>query len=239
MEEAATGAAPERRKAIGGVFSRAAPHYDLMNDVMSAGAHRLWKRRLAFHASPRAGEDWLDLACGSGDVTLLLAQGGRAGRTVGADPSEEMLALARPRVACLGGRVSLVRCAAEDMPFPDSSFDGICCAFGLRNFADMAAGLAEARRALRPGGRLFLLEFTPPRGPLADLRRRLLLEALPALGEAVAGDAASYRYLGESIVAHPGREEVAAMLGAAGFVGVSWADVACGTAAIHYGWAAP
>lgn len=219
------------------MFSRAAPHYDLMNDVMSAGAHRLWKRQLVFLAGPRGGEDWLDVSCGSGDVTVLLA--GRARRTVGADPSAEMLALAEPRLAPLGSRASLVRCAAEDMPFPDSSFDGACCAFGLRNFADMGAGLAEARRVLRPGGRLFVLEFSPPRGPIAGLRRRLLLEALPALGEAVAGDAASYRYLGESIVAHPGREEVAAMLGEAGFVGVSWADAACGTAAVHYGWAAP
>ena len=226
----------ERRERIGGVFGRAAGHYDLMNDVMSLGAHRLWKRTLALYAAPRDGEDWLDLACGSGDMAALLASPDGASRLVAADPSAEMLDLARSRADCQGERIRFVRCNAERLPFDDWSFDGVCCAFGLRNFTDLGEGLSEARRVLRPGGRMLALEFSRPCPALAWAHRRYLLEALPALGEAIAGDPDSYRYLGESILVHPGQREVAEAMERAGFARVSWNNLSGGVVAIHRGW---
>ena len=228
---------PESEKAekVERLFEDVSGYYDLMNDALSAGLHRIWKRQLAWLAAASGREAWLDLACGSGDIADLLGAGrphpGRPRITL-ADPSAAMLARSRRRFGDAAG-LSYVRCPAEKLPFADASFDGIACAFGMRNFTDIDAALAEIRRVLRPGGRVLILEFARPRPPLRAAHRLYLLRALPALGALIAGDRASYRYLGESILAHPRQEETAAGLRAAGFGFVDWIDLAGGIVAIH------
>lgn len=228
-------AVPPARHARGvaGVFADAAPHYDLCNDVLSGGLHRLWKRFFVAHARPRAGERWLDLACGSGDVAALLRR--RGCEVTAADASEPMLELARRRFAADPG-VACARCRAEDLPFAAGAFDGAACAFGLRNFTDPRAAVAELARTLRPGAPLLVLEFARPRAWLRAAHRRYLLEGLPSIGAALADDEASYRYLGESILAHPPQEEVAAWLRDAGLAEVAWLNLAGGIVAVHRGW---
>lgn len=217
--------------AVAEVFATAAGHYDLCNDALSGGLHRLWKRVFIRHANPQAGEHWLDLACGSGDIAALLLR--RDAAVTAADPNEAMLAQARER---LGAGAAYELCRAEDLPFAAGSFDGATCAFGLRNFSDPPRGVAELARVLKPGAPLLLLEFSRPWAWLRPLHRRYLLEALPSLGAALADDASSYRYLGESILTHPPQEEVAAWLRAAGLAEVSWLNLSGGIVAIHRGW---
>ncbi|MBF2735849.1 MAG: ubiquinone/menaquinone biosynthesis methyltransferase [Betaproteobacteria bacterium AqS2] len=228
-------AVPPKRheQGVAGVFADAAPHYDLCNDVLSGGLHRLWKRFFVAHARPRPDEHWLDLACGSGDVAALLRR--RGCEVTAADASEPMLALARARFASDPG-VAYARCRAEDLPFAAGAFDGAACAFGLRNFTDPPAAVAELARVLRPGAPLLILEFSQPWPWLRPAHRRYLLEGLPSIGAALADDEASYRYLGESILAHPPAEEVAAWLREAGLAEVSWLKLAGGIVAVHRGW---
>ena len=202
---------------------------------MSLGLHRLWKRALLALAAPRPDETWLDLACGSGDLTGLFTAPGKAKRVIAADPNAAMLAIARQRCSP-SAQVAFVRCMAEDLPFPTGQFDGLVCAFGLRNFTDVDAALSELYRVLKPGGRLFILEFAQPWAPLAGMHRRYVLEALPALGKALADDTASYRYLGESILTHLRQDELAARLRAAAFAQVNWLNLTGGITAIHSGW---
>ncbi len=226
--------ASEKAARVSGIFDDVAGYYDRMNDLMSGGLHRLWKRQLAWLAAPRPGDRWLDLAGGSGDIAALLSAGcSPAGAVVLTDPSARMLALARRRLA---GRATIqtVRCAAESLPFPDGSFSGVACAFGLRNFTDQCRALTEIVRVLEPGGRLLVLEFAQPRRWLRPALRAYLLHGLPAIGRLAAGDSGSYRYLGESILAHPPQPELAAMMRQAGLQSVDWIDLAGGIAAVHH-----
>lgn len=224
----------EKTEKIGRLFAEVSGYYDLMNDIMSAGLHRLWKRQFVWLAAAQGHEHWLDLACGSGDIAARLGAGRPAGRPriTLADPSAAMLEKARRRLG-EGPGLEYERCPAEDMPFADNCFDGIACAFGMRNFTRIDAALAEIKRVLKPGGRLLIMEFSQPRSCMRAVYRNYLLGALPAIGAAVAGDRASYRYLGESILSHPPAAKIAAGMRAAGFGFVDWIDLSGGIVAIH------
>ena len=220
------------------VFASVAPRYDLMNDLMSLGIHRLWKRRLLTLLDPRPAASLLDLAGGTGDVGLAwLAGGGEA--VILSDINPAMLAVAHRRAvagACLAG-LSILVADAERLPLPERSVHAVSIAFGLRNCTDKGAVLAEARRVLRSGGRFFCLEFS--RFEIAafmPLYEAWSFRVLPALGQIVAHDAASYRYLAESIRTFPDAPRLAEMLEEAGFVRVAVERLSGGIAAIHSGW---
>jgi demethylmenaquinone methyltransferase/2-methoxy-6-polyprenyl-1,4-benzoquinol methylase len=228
----------EKRGMVRAVFDSVAPRYDLMNDLMSLGIHRAWKRVLVTALDPRRRRTLLDLAAGTGDVGLgWLEQGG--GPVLLGDVNSRMLEMARDRAisrALIAG-VSLLVADAEQLPLPDRSVDRISIAFGLRNCTDKAAALAEARRVLRPGGRFFCLEFSRLQvAALQPLYDAWSFRALPMLGRCVARDEASYRYLAESIRTFPDQEELAEMLSEAGFARVAVRNLSGGIAAIHSGW---
>jgi demethylmenaquinone methyltransferase / 2-methoxy-6-polyprenyl-1,4-benzoquinol methylase len=220
------------------VFARVAPRYDLMNDLMSLGVHRLWKRRLVTLLDPRPAATLLDLAGGTGDVSFAWQAAG-GGPVVLSDINPAMLAVAHRRAvqrARLAGLV-LLAADAERLPFPDRSFQVVSIAFGLRNCTDKDAVLADARRVLRPGGRFFCLEFSHLEvAALIPLYEAWSFHVLPALGGVVARDAASYRYLAESIRTFPDAETLAAMMRGAGFTRVKVEQLSGGIAAIHSGW---
>jgi demethylmenaquinone methyltransferase/2-methoxy-6-polyprenyl-1,4-benzoquinol methylase len=198
------------------LFDRIAPRYDLMNDLMSFGLHRLWKAVLVRRAVARMGAAEgrvIDLAGGTGDIALALAARLPGREVVVVDPSEGMLAEARRRG---GGAIGYVRAPAESLPFADASAVLVTLSFGLRNMADPARGLAEAVRVLRPGGHLALLEFSQPAAWFAPLYRLHARHVIPRIGAAVARDRAAYRYLVESIERFPAREDMARALAAAG-----------------------
>lgn len=223
---------------VGQVFTSVASRYDLMNDLMSFGAHRLWKRRLVSLLDPRPGAALLDLAGGSGDIGFAWrARGG--GPVLIADINPAMLGVARRRAladAAIAG-VDFVVADAESLPLPDRSFTTVSTAFGLRNATNKDVVLAEARRVLKPGGRFFCLEFSRLEvAALLPFYEAWSLYALPALGRIVAGDAASYRYLAESIRMFPDAETLAGMLAAAGFARVAIERLSGGIVAIHSGW---
>jgi demethylmenaquinone methyltransferase / 2-methoxy-6-polyprenyl-1,4-benzoquinol methylase len=220
------------------VFASVASRYDLMNDLMSLGIHRRWKRRLVALLAPRPAVTLLDLAGGTGDIAFAWqAEGG--GPVVLSDINSAMLAVAHARAvnhARLAG-FSLLAADAERLPLPDRSFHAVSIAFGLRNCTDKAAVLAEARRVLRPGGRFFCLEFSRlDIAALAPFYDAWSFAVLPALGCLVAGDAKSYRYLAESIRTFPDPETLAAMMGEAGFSRIRVERLSGGIAAIHSGW---
>ena len=220
------------------VFDSVARRYDLMNDLMSLGIHRAWKRIFATALAPRPGRMLLDLAGGTGDVSFAwLRLGG--GPAILSDINRRMLAVGRDR-AVAGGlieRLMLLVADAERLPLPDRAVDTVSIAFGLRNCTDKPAVLAEARRVLRPGGRFFCLEFSRLEvAALAPLYDAWSFRVLPRLGAAVAGDAASYRYLAESIRTFPDAETLAGMMGGAGFERVGVRRLSGGIAAIHSGW---
>jgi demethylmenaquinone methyltransferase / 2-methoxy-6-polyprenyl-1,4-benzoquinol methylase len=220
------------------VFDSVARRYDLMNDLMSLGVHRAWKRILITALDPRLGRGLLDLAGGTGDIAFgWLGRGG--GNVALADINPNMLSIARDRALTRGvvARLDLLAANAEQLPLPDRSFDRVAIAFGLRNCTDKPAVLREARRVLRPGGRFFCLEFSRLRvavlGPAYDIWS---FRVLPLLGGIVAGDAESYRYLAESIRTSPDQEALAAMMRNAGFARVSVRPLSGGIVAIHDGW---
>ena len=220
------------------VFDSVAPRYDVMNDLMSLGVHRGWKRSFVAALDPRPNRTLLDLASGTGDIGLGWRQAG-GGHAVLSDVNEAMLRVGRDRAASRGAldQVSFVLTNAERTPFPDRAVDTVSIAFGLRNCTDKDAVIAEARRVLRPGGRFLCLEFSRLRiAALAPLYDAWSFRALPALGRAVAGDAESYRYLAESIRVFPDQETLANMFRAAGFARVSVRNLSGGIAAIHAGW---
>ncbi len=227
----------EKRPLVRAVFDSVAPRYDLMNDLMSLGVHRLWKRAFVTALDPRPGRLLLDLAGGTGDITFgWLARGG--GPAILSDINLSMLAVGGRRAAQRGhaAELSLLAADAERLPLPDRCVDVISIAFGLRNCTDKDAVLREARRVLRPGGRFRCLEFSRVRvAALAPLYDAWSFRALPRLGAAVAGDADSYRYLAESIRTFPSQERLAAMLSAAGFEQVRVRNLSGGIAAIHGG----
>jgi demethylmenaquinone methyltransferase/2-methoxy-6-polyprenyl-1,4-benzoquinol methylase len=220
------------------VFDSVAPRYDLMNDLMSLGIHRVWKRRLRTLLDPRPERSLLDLAGGTGDVSFgwLRAGGGPA---LLSDINPAMLAVAEDRALNVGlpGELSLLVADAERLPLPDRRFDRVAIAFGLRNCTDKPKVLAEARRVLKPGGRFFCLEFSHMHvAALMPAYEAWSFQVLPRLGQMVAGDADSYRYLAESIRRFPDRETLAAMMRDAGFARVACEDLSGGIAAIHSGW---
>ena len=227
-----------KRALVRGVFDSVARRYDLMNDLMSFGVHRAWKRVLLTALDPRPRHTLLDLAAGTGDVGLAwLAQGGGPALLTDVNPS--MLAIARDRSIerALVARASFAVADAEHLPLPDRTVDRVSIAFGLRNCTDTAAVLAEARRVLRPGGRFFCLEFSHLQvAALAPLYDAWSFRALPLLGRYVAKDAASYQYLAESIRTFPDQETLADMMRGAGFARVEVRDLSGGIAAIHSGW---
>ena len=229
---------PEEKTArVGAVFSRVARRYDVMNDLMSGGFHRLWKDRFVRAVRPRAGERILDMAGGTGDIAFRLARSGAA-ITV-ADINPAMLAAGRERAAArsLPG-LQWAEENAEALSFADRSFDAYTIAFGIRNVTDIPAALREARRVLRRGGRFYCLEFSTTEWPgFRELYDAYSARVVPRIGAAVAGDAESYRYLVESIRRFPDMPAFSRMIAGAGFVRVRAEPILGGAVAIHSGWA--
>ena len=221
---------------VGAVFSSVARNYDRMNDAMSGGLHRVWKDRFVRRVKPRAGEEILDMAGGTGDIAFRLADHG-AGVTV-ADINQDMLDVGLERAAKRGvDGLVWSRQNAEALAFPDRSFDAYTIAFGIRNVTDIPRALAEAHRVLKYGGRFFCLEFSTTTWPgFAQAYDAYSHKVVPRIGEAIAGDADSYRYLIESIRRFPAMARFAAMIGAAGFAQVKAEPILGGLVAIHSGW---
>src|SRR4051794_40356113 len=228
----------DKRGMVRAVFDSVAPRYDLMNDLMSLGVHRAWKRVLITALDPSPRRTLLDLAGGTGDVGLAwLAQGG--GPLLLSDVNAAMLGIAWERALARGlvAGGSLLVADAERLPLPDRIVDRVSIAFGLRNCTDKAAVLAEARRVLRPGGRFYCLEFSRMRvAALQPAYDAWSFRILPMLGRLVARDEASYRYLAESIRTFPDRDALADMLRQAGFARVEVRNLSGGIAALHSGW---
>jgi demethylmenaquinone methyltransferase/2-methoxy-6-polyprenyl-1,4-benzoquinol methylase len=221
------------------VFDSVAPRYDLMNDLMSLGVHRLWKAELVRLVAPRAGQALLDVAGGTGDVAFRLQDRAPKARLTVCDINEKMLSAGRDRAIDDGRLHGLdwVVGNAETLPFASSRFDAYTIAFGLRNVTDIDAALIEARRVLKPGGRFFCLEFSQVVLPwLKDIYDRYSFTVLPFLGGIVANDRESYRYLAESIRKFPPQEELRARLQAAGLEQARYRNMTGGVVAIHSGW---
>jgi demethylmenaquinone methyltransferase/2-methoxy-6-polyprenyl-1,4-benzoquinol methylase len=228
----------EKAEHVGRVFSSVAPRYDLMNDVLSGGLHRLWKAFTIRQAGVRPGMRVLDVAGGTGDLArALLREVGPEGLVVLTDINERMLTAGRDRLLDEGSIVPSVRCDAEQLPFADRSFDVVTVAFGLRNMTRKEQALEQMRRVLRPGGRLLVLEFSKIWQPLAPLYDAYSMRVMPWLGERIAGDGDSYRYLAESIRVHPSQQELARMMEQAGLERVQWFNFAAGICALHVGYA--
>ncbi len=229
----------EERKAakVGDVFSSVADRYDLMNDLMSAGLHRLWKRFAVQLSGVTQGARVLDVAGGTGDVARLLAKrAGQNGQVWLTDVNADMLARGRDRLIDAGHALPVVRCDAEKLPYASDYFDCVSVAFGLRNMTHKDAALKEMLRVLRPGGRLLVLEFSQIWKPLKPLYDAYSFGVLPRLGKLIANDADSYRYLAESIRMHPSQAELAAMLREAGFERVDYFNLSAGVVALHRGF---
>lgn len=230
----------DKQSRVGAVFDSVAGRYDLMNDLMSGGVHRLWKRFTLELAAAQPGEQVLDVAGGTGDLAAGLARRvGRDGRVMLSDVNESMLDAGRDRLADRGivGNVDFAVADAEALPFDDASFDCVTIGFGLRNVTDKPKALAEMARVTKPGGRVLILEFSKPRyDALAKLYDRYSFSVLPRLGRYVAGDAESYRYLVESIRMHPDQETLAAMMADAGLARVDYFDLTGGVVAVHRGY---
>ncbi|MEX2644242.1 MAG: class I SAM-dependent methyltransferase [Acetobacterales bacterium] len=223
---------------VRGVFERVAGRYDLMNDLMSLGVHRLWKEAMAASLSLDPGMRVLDVAGGTGDIALRMLGRG-AQRVTVSDINPAMLAVGQERAerANLGDRLDWLCADAESLPLPDRSVDVWTCAFGLRNVTRLSAALAEARRVLRPGGRFLCLEFSRVEAPGVDwLYDAWSFGMLPRLGRWVADDEDAYRYLAESIRRFPPQERFAAMIEEAGLERVTWRNLSAGIAALHSGW---
>ncbi|WP_139373882.1 bifunctional demethylmenaquinone methyltransferase/2-methoxy-6-polyprenyl-1,4-benzoquinol methylase UbiE [Enhydrobacter aerosaccus] len=230
----------EKARMVRDVFESVAPRYDLMNDLMSGGVHRLWKNALVDTVNPRPGEKLLDVAGGTGDIAfrLLQRQAERGDVTV-CDINPAMLGVGRDRAIDRGLLHGLTWATgdAERLPFPDRSFDVYTIAFGLRNVTDIDQALREAYRVLKPGGRYFCLEFSKvTSAPIGRIYDTYSERALPFFGRLVARDAESYRYLHESIRRFPPQRELAERMRAAGFERVSWRNMTFGVVALHSGW---
>jgi demethylmenaquinone methyltransferase / 2-methoxy-6-polyprenyl-1,4-benzoquinol methylase len=228
----------ERDKArrVEGVFTSVASRYDLMNDLMSLGLHRLWKAFAVAKSGVRAGDRVLDIAAGSGDLARALARrAGPSGEVWLTDINRSMLETGRDRALDAGLALPAVQCDAERLPFPADRFDCVTVAFGLRNMTHKDAALAEMRRVLRPGGRVLVLEFSRVWAPLSRAYDWYSFKVLPGLGRVVAGDEASYRYLAESIRVHPDQEALKSMMERSGFDRVDYYNLAAGAVALHVG----
>lgn len=230
----------EKAGRVAGVFHSVASNYDLMNDVMSMGIHRLWKRYTIEMSGVRAGQRVLDIAGGTGDLAAKFSElVGNTGEVVLADINESMLEVGRERLVDRGilNNVSYVQANAEELPFPNNHFDCITIAFGLRNVTDKDAALRSMYRVLKPGGRLLILEFSRPVVPgLGPIYDTYSFRLLPLMGKLIARDDASYRYLAESIRMHPKQEELLAMMQDAGLERCEYFNLSGGIVALHRGY---
>jgi demethylmenaquinone methyltransferase/2-methoxy-6-polyprenyl-1,4-benzoquinol methylase len=226
----------EKARRVRGVFDSVAAKYDVMNDLMSGGLHRLWKRYTVMVANLQEGQRALDIAGGTGDLALAFARKvGPRGQVVHTDINEAMLRTGRDRLLDAGVVLPTVVCDAEKLPFPDGHFDLVSVAFGLRNMTHKDVALAEMRRVLKPGGKLLVLEFSKVAPPLEKVYDWYSFKVLPLLGKFVAGDADSYRYLAESIRMHPNQEELKALMHKAGLGHVDFHNLTGGVVALHVG----
>jgi demethylmenaquinone methyltransferase/2-methoxy-6-polyprenyl-1,4-benzoquinol methylase len=229
--------AHEKAQRVAGVFDSVAGKYDLMNDLMSAGLHRLWKRFTVEQSGLRPGSRALDVAGGTADLAIQFARRvGANGQVVLSDINAAMLALGRDRMLDAGIMAPAVQCDAERLPFPAEYFDCVSVAFGLRNMTHKEHALAEMQRVLRAGGRLLVLEFSRVWKPLQPLYDAYSFKVLPLLGKLVANDGDSYRYLAESIRVHPDQEELKGLLEQAGFERVEYFNLSAGVVALHRGY---
>jgi len=232
--------ANEKAKLVKGVFDSVASKYDIMNDLMSLGIHRIWKRVAIQLSHVRTGEKVLDLAGGTGDMSALFQKRvGPTGRVVLSDINAEMLVRGRDRLIDEGvaGNVTYVQIDAEKIPFPDNSFDCVCIAFGLRNVTHKEEALKSIHRVLKPGGRAIILEFSEVKGDLMKKGYDLYsFKILPALGKLIANDSESYQYLAESIRMHPNQETLKKMMEEAGFERCEYFNMTHGVVAIHRGY---
>ena len=230
----------EKARKVAGVFHSVADKYDVMNDLMSMGIHRLWKRFTIEQAAVKKGQRVLDLAGGTGDLALRFSRlVGPDGEVVLSDINASMLARGRERLTDEGvaGNIEYVQANAESLPFPDNHFDLITIAFGLRNVTDKDAALRSMHRVLRPGGRLLVLEFSRPTAPgLSPVYDVYSFKLLPFMGKLVANDAESYRYLAESIRMHPDQETLKGMMQEAGFERCEYFNLTGGIVALHSGY---
>jgi demethylmenaquinone methyltransferase / 2-methoxy-6-polyprenyl-1,4-benzoquinol methylase len=226
----------DKSRRVRGVFDSVAQKYDLMNDLLSGGMHRAWKAYTVAVAAVRPGDRVLDIAGGTGDLARAFApQVGEQGRVVLTDINEAMLRVGRDRLLDAGLALPTVVCDAERLPWPEGSFDVVSVAFGLRNMTHKERALAEMARVLRPGGRLLVLEFSTPAAPLKPLYDLYSFKVMPLVGQWVAGDGESYRYLAESIRMHPDQAALKAMMQAAGYGHVDVHELAGGIVALHVG----
>lgn len=229
----------EKARKVGEVFHSVARKYDLMNDVMSAGLHRAWKRFTVEVSGVRPGDRVLDVAGGSGDLSRLFSNKvGPTGQVILTDINASMLAVGRDRLMDDGKAVPALQCDAEKLPFPDQYFNCVIVAFGLRNMTHKDKALAEMHRVLQPGGRLLVLEFSQVWKPLAPIYDAYSFKLLPIMGKLLANDADSYRYLAESIRMHPDQETLKQMMLDAGLSKVDYYNLAAGVVALHKGWKA-
>jgi demethylmenaquinone methyltransferase/2-methoxy-6-polyprenyl-1,4-benzoquinol methylase len=227
----------EKSRRVAGVFDSVASRYDLMNDLMSGGLHRMWKRFAVEASGVRAGERVLDIAGGTGDLArLFLRRVGPRGEVVLTDINAAMLRIGRDRLLDRGALVPAAQCDAESLPFAQGRFDCVSVAFGLRNMTRKDRALAEMRRVLKPGGRLLVLEFSKVWEPLRPLYDAYSFGVLPRLGRLFANDASAYRYLAESIRTHPDQESLKRMMEQAGLERVEYFNLAGGVVALHRGY---
>ena len=226
----------EKAKHVRGVFDSVASKYDVMNDLMSMGLHRVWKAYTVQVANLKEGDQVLDIAGGTGDLSMAFAKKvGATGRVVHTDINEAILSTGRDRLVDQGLALPTLVCDAEKLPFPDAHFNVVSVAFGLRNMTHKDVALKEMCRVLKPGGKLLVLEFSKVAKPLEKAYDWYSFKILPQLGKLVAGDADSYRYLAESIRMHPGQEELKTLMKNAGFGHVDFHNLSAGVVALHMG----
>jgi demethylmenaquinone methyltransferase/2-methoxy-6-polyprenyl-1,4-benzoquinol methylase len=226
----------DKARHVRGVFDSVAPKYDVMNDLMSGGLHRAWKAFTVLVADVQEGDAVLDIAGGTGDLAMAFAKKvGKSGQVVHTDINEAMLRTGRDRLLDAGVSLPTVVCDAEQLPFPDNHFAVVSVAFGLRNMTHKDTALSEMWRVLRPGGKLLVLEFSKVAPPLQKVYDWYSFKVLPRLGQWVAGDDASYRYLAESIRVHPDQQTLKTMMHKGGFGHVDYHNLTGGLVALHVG----
>jgi demethylmenaquinone methyltransferase/2-methoxy-6-polyprenyl-1,4-benzoquinol methylase len=227
----------EKARRVAEVFDSVAHRYDIMNDLMSGGMHRLWKSFTIARSGVREGSRVLDVAGGTGDLSLAFARKvGKTGQVWLTDINNAMLTHGRDRLCDKGFLLPVAQCDAEKLPFPDDYFDCVTVAFGLRNMTHKDLALAEMRRVLRPGGRLLVLEFSQIWKPLAPVYDLYSFKVIPRIGEIITKDADSYRYLAESIRVHPDQKTLKGMMESAGLEKVEYFNLTLGVVALHRGF---